>query len=85
MITVRLPEEIEKQLNHYSRATNKTKTQVVKEALRQYFESSDKAGYPNAYMLGETLFGKYGSSENDLSATYKQRLRKKLNEKYATR
>ncbi len=33
------------------------------------------------YELGSYLFGKYSTEKNDLSTTYKQRIKDKINEK----
>ena len=79
MIAVRLPEQIEKKLNAYAQAYNKTKTDIVKEALTLYFKKNDAK--KTAYEVGEHLFGKYGSGREDLSSTYKQKLKKKIRAK----
>ena len=79
MIAVRLPETIEKKLNNYAKAHNKTKTDVVKEALNLYFKKDDKK--QTAYEIGNELFGKYSSGRDDLSTTYKQKLKEKIRAK----
>ena len=82
MIAVRLPEILEEKLNSFSSRNHKTKTEVVKEALMLYFETRANEEKKTLYELGESLFGKYASGEDDLSTTYKKRLKGKLNEKY---
>ena len=79
MIAVRLPEKMEKQLNNYAKQCNKTKTDVVKEALTLYFKNKEKR--KTAYEAGASLFGKYSSGRNDLSTTYKQKLKEKIRAK----
>ena len=79
MIAVRLPDKMEKKLNTYAEALNKTKTDVVREALTLYFNKNDEC--KTAYEVGESLFGKYGSGRNDLSTTYKQKLKEKIRAK----
>ncbi|MCK8825502.1 ribbon-helix-helix protein, CopG family [Fuchsiella alkaliacetigena] len=79
MLSVRLPEELEEKLNILSEQEGTTKTDIVKEALRNYIEEKEKQTHP--YELGEDLFGKHGSGKGDLSTTYKQKVRSKINEK----
>jgi len=79
MIAVRLPDKMEKKLNTYAEALNKTKTDVVREALTLYFQKNDES--KTAYEVGESLFGKYSSGQDDLSRTYKQKLKDKIRAK----
>ena len=81
MVTIRLPDEIEVQLQALTEIEQKTKTEIIKTALIEYFERhfSEKT----AYELGKDLFGKYSSDETDLSVSYKERLGTKLDEKYS--
>ena len=81
MITIRLPDELENQLLLATEIEQKTKTEIVKAALAEYFERHLQE--KSAYELGRDLFGKYSSGERDLSTTYKKRLKKKLDEKYS--
>jgi len=79
MIAVRLPETMEKKLNSYAKTLNKTKTDVVREALSLYFKNNEEK--QTAYDVGEALFGKYSSGRDDLSTTYKQKLKEKIRAK----
>ncbi len=81
MLTVRLSNELEKKLQKYAKKSNQTKTDVVKEALNLLFKMQDEQN-KTPYELGEELFGKYSSNKQNLSATYKKRLKEKLSEKY---
>jgi len=82
MLAVRLPESLENELNLLSKRTSKTKTEIVKDALKLFFETKAKEEQKTAYELGKDMFGRYGSGEGDLSATYKQKLKSKLHDKY---
>ena len=84
MIAVRLPSEMEEELNRLSKKRNLTKTDIVKEALKHYFEREKEKARKTPYELGETLFGRYDSGQENLSETYKERLKGKLREKYNT-
>ncbi|MGP3778826.1 ribbon-helix-helix protein, CopG family [Halanaerobium saccharolyticum] len=81
MISVRLPEELEKKLNQLAESENVTKTYLVKEALNKYI--TEKEEKRDSYQLGKDLFGKYGSGKGDLSTTYRKRVSDKIHEKYS--
>ena len=81
MISVRLPEELEKKLNQLAESENVTKTYLVKEALNKYI--AEKEEKKDSYQLGKDLFGKYGSGKGDLSTTYRKRVSDKIHEKYS--
>jgi predicted DNA-binding protein len=81
MISVRLPEELEKKLNQLAESENVTKTYLVKEALNKYI--TEKEEKKDSYQLGKDLFGKYGSGKGDLSTTYRKRVSDKIHEKYS--
>jgi predicted DNA-binding protein len=84
MLSIRLNEFLENKINSYSKEHNKTKSDIVKEALMLYFKIKEQEDKKSAYELGKELFGKYSSNRGDLSTTYKQKLKQKLNEKYST-
>jgi len=80
MLNVRLDKDLEKKLASYSVENNSTKSSIVKEALTMYF--SKKEIQASAYELGANLFGAAGSGNTNASTTYKNQLKKKLNEKH---
>ena len=79
MTTVRLPEDIEKKLTTLSRTKKKSKSELIKEALEQFFhqEGNEK----DSYELGRDFFGQYGSGEGNLSVEYKRLLKEKTHAK----
>ncbi len=81
MLTVRLPNELETEIDRIASAERKTRSDIVKEALREYIASHRDRG--SSYELGQDLFGVASSGESDRSATYKQRLKDKLGAKHA--
>jgi len=81
MISVRLPESLEKELNQLAESENVTKTYLVKEALNKYIAEKEEKKDP--YQLGKDLFGRHGSKEGDLSTTYKKRVSDEIHEKYS--
>ena len=57
-------------------------SKVIKEALVYYFDMLKKeSDEKSAYELGSEFFGKYSSGKDDLSTTYKQKLKDKINAK----
>jgi hypothetical protein len=81
MISVRLNQSLEQELTLFSQLNQLTKTDIVKEALIHYFKTFKPQERPTAYELGAGFFGRYGSEEGDLSTSYKQRLKEKINAK----
>jgi len=82
MVSVRLGETLENQLNFISHEKHIPKSQIIKDSLLYYFDLLDKESKQKTpYELGVDLFGKYSSGKNDLSTTYKQRLKEKLHAK----
>jgi len=81
MLAVRLPKDLEKNLLNYAKKHNKTKTDVVKEALNLLFKMQEEKS-KTAYELGKDLFGKYSSNQQNLSTDYKRKLKEKLSAKY---
>ena len=84
MLAVRLPKELENRLNSYTQKTDKTKTDIVKDALRLFFQTQEREDSLTPYDLGKEFFGRHESDSGDLSVNYKEKLRGKLREKYDT-
>ena len=78
--TARLPLDTRNRLDALSRAKNKTKSQIIIEALEKYYEQEENQ--IDSYTLGLPYFGKYSLGESDLSTTYKQRIKQRIKEKF---
>lgn len=81
MITVRLPEDLEREVTRLASTENRTKTDIVRDALTRYLEHHQPQSSP--YALGKDLFGTYGSGEKDRSRTYKRQVKERTHAKYA--
>jgi hypothetical protein len=82
MISVRLDNAIESQLNFLSHEKEIPKSKIIKDALRYYFDMLQKEQKEKtSYELGRELFGKYGSGDGTLSTTYKQKIKEKIHAK----
>ena len=79
MTTARLPRDTRNKLIVLSRVKGRTKSDIIKESLDMYYEREENE--IDSFTLGERLFGKYGSGEDDLSTTYKERIKEKLRAK----
>jgi metal-responsive CopG/Arc/MetJ family transcriptional regulator len=82
MISVRLDNSLENELNHIAQEQQISKSKIIKNSLIYYFEMlKEKSKEKSSYELGASLFGKYSSGDSNLSTTYKQKLKDKLNAK----
>ncbi len=81
MLTVRLPDDLEAEVDRLSTTEKKSKSDIVKDALREYIAAHKDCR--SSYNLGKELFGIADSGHSDLSGTYKQRLKDRLREKHA--
>ncbi|MEA3554928.1 MAG: CopG family transcriptional regulator [Campylobacterota bacterium] len=83
MLSVRLDNNMEEQINSLSKQKHISKSQIIKDSLVYYFDMLKKeTKQKSSYELGSELFGKYSSGQEDLSATYKQKLKSKITRKY---
>jgi hypothetical protein len=81
MASIRLSPEQEQKLEAVCAAQGASKSEIIKRALDQFLTDYEASLSP--FELGRDLFGKYGSGREDLSRTYKSRLKDKLREKHA--
>ena len=82
MISVRLDDSLENQLSFIAHEQQISKSKIIKDSLIYYFDMlKEKSKEKSAYELGASLFGKYSSDNSDLSITYKQKLKDKINAK----
>ena len=81
MLTVRLPDDLEAEVDRIASTERRTKSDIVKDALQQYLAAHQQKR--SSYEAGEGLFGIAASGENDRSGAYKRRIREKLREKHS--
>jgi len=86
MISVRLDNQLKKLLEQTAQDKSISKSQIIKESLIHYFNMlKQEQKQKTPYELGSDLFGKYSSGKGDLSTTYKQKLKDKINAKNSHR
>ena len=81
MLTVRLPSDLETEIDRLASTEKKTKSDIIKEAIRQYITSHRNRN--SSYELGKDLFGVVSSGSSSRSKTYKKRVKDKLREKHS--
>jgi len=79
MRSVRLPDEIEKELKTLAEQKRVSRSTIIKEVLVEHISKEKKFNRP--YNTGEQYFGKRGSGDKDRSTTYKSRIKEKIREK----
>lgn len=81
MRSVRLPKEIEKELEELSQKKNVSRSDIIREALTEYIASEKKQTRP--FESGKKYFGKHSSGDTDRSVTYKSRIKELYREKHS--
>ena len=80
MTYIRLQAALEQQISREARKKQTSKSEIIKTALLEYLDREERM--PSPFQLGEEVFGKYGSGNEDDSTAYKQRLKDKLRDKH---
>ena len=81
MLTVRLPDELESEINRIASEEKKSKSEIVKDALQRFVE--EHRGMKSSYELGQDLFGRVGSGESNRSQTYRKKVKEKIRAKHS--
>ncbi len=79
MLTVRLPKEIEEQLENLAKQYKVTKSEIAKKAISEYLVNY----YNNPYETGKDLFGSDDSKIHNGSSAYKEKVRSYIHEKHS--
>lgn len=80
MRSIRLSDEMEKDLEAIADQKKTSRSNIVKEALVEYMAKEKK--YNKPFELGERYFGKHGSGESNRSTTYNSRIKEKIRGKH---
>lgn len=84
MLSIRLSDALESQIDFLSQKNHISKSKIIKDALTYYFDMLQREQKKKTpFELGSELFGKYASGKSDLSTTYKQKIKEKINAKNA--
>ena len=78
MITLRLDQELEQHINITAKNLGISKSELIRKSINEYL---CKLKQPNAWEIGEDLFGKYSSGMGNLSSERKNLLKSKIKAK----
>ena len=78
MITLRLDENLEQQINNTAKNLGLSKSELIRQSISEYLK---KVEQPGAWDLGKDLFGKYASGLGNLSSDRKELIRSKIRAK----
>lgn len=78
MITLRLDPKLEQHINNTAKKLGLTKSELIRKSIHEYL---DKRTEPNAWDVGQDLFGKYSSGFNNLSTDRKELVKNKIRAK----
>lgn len=77
MITLRLNEKLENEIENTSKSFGITKSEFIRRSILEYLQKSKKQ---TSWELGKNLFGQYSSSTKDLAKNseniFKSKMRK---------
>ena len=69
MITIRLDQKLEQQIENTAKNLGLSKSELIRKSINEYLS---KLKQPNAWEIGEDLFGKYSSGLGNLSSDRKE-------------
>jgi len=78
MITLRLDQKLEQDINNTAKNLGLTKSELIRKSINEYL---CKLKQPNAWEIGEDLFGRYSSGRGNLSSDRKNLLKDKIRAK----
>lgn len=78
MITLRVDKKLDETLKKTAKAKGLTKSEVVRQSLVEYLSTHSQS---NPHIIGEAVFGKYGSGKGNLSTDSEAILRDKSKRK----
>lgn len=83
MISLRIPEEMEKKLDSVARSEGKSRSEIIKQSISDYLSKKENSLTP--YELGKDLFGADSSEKGDLSTNRKKYLKEMIKAKHEKR
>lgn len=75
---IRLPDSLVKKVRQWARAKNKSRSEIIREALRDYFERAGSGAEADPYKALTSLMPFEGSGISDLASQGKTYLRQKF-------
>ncbi len=78
MITLRLDQKLEQQINKTAKNLGLSKSELIRKSISEYLSKLEQ---PNAWDIGEDLFGKYSSGLGNLSSDRKELIKSTIKAK----
>ncbi len=78
MITLRLDEKLEQDINTTANNLGLTKSELIRRSIHEYLGKLER---PGAWETGEDLFGKYSSGRGNLSTERKELVKARIRAK----
>ena len=78
MITLRLDSKLEKTINNVAHRLGLSKSELIRKSVTEYI---DKLKKPSPWELGNDIFGKYASGQDNLAKDRKALIREKIRAK----
>ncbi len=78
MITIRLDQKLEQQIENTAKNLGLSKSELIRKSINEYLS---KLKQPNAWEIGEDLFGKYSSGLGNLSSDRKELIKNTIKAK----
>jgi predicted DNA-binding protein len=78
MITLRLDEKLEQHIQNTAKMLGVTKSDLIRKSITEYLNRLDT---PTPWVLGESLFGRHASGQNNLSTDRKSLVKAKIRAK----
>ena len=78
MITLRLDPKLEQTINNIAHQMGVSKSELIRKSITEFIDKLEK---PSPWELGNDLFGKYASGEDNLSRDRKSLFKEKIRAK----
>ena len=78
MITLRLDQKLEQQINNTAKNLGVSKSELIRRSINEYLS---KLKQPDAWDIGEDLFGRYSSGLGNLSSDRKELIKSAIKAK----
>jgi predicted DNA-binding protein len=78
MITLRIDEKLEQHIQNTAKMLGVTKSDLIRKSITEYLDRLDT---PTPWALGESLFGRHASGQNNLSTDRKSLVKAKIRAK----
>ncbi len=76
MISLRIPQELERKLDSLAKSKGKNRSEIIKDSILEYIKNHSSEKTP--FDLGQDLFGKYSAGDRNLAKNRKDSLKEMI-------